>query len=58
MKDGIGAKVGDLKELGAVYKAKTHTHIWPIWLRIETGGGQFKRRNEPSVSIKCGEFLN
>jgi hypothetical protein len=28
MKDGIGAKVGDLKELGAVYKAKTHTHTY------------------------------
>jgi len=28
MKDGIGAKVGDLKELRSVYKAKsTHTHM-------------------------------
>ena len=27
------------------------------WLRIGTGGGHFKGDNEPSVSIKCGEFL-
>jgi hypothetical protein len=40
MKDGIGAKVGDFKELRSVYKANTHTHTWLIWLRIRTGGGQ------------------
>jgi len=28
-----------------------------IWLRIGTGGGYCKCGNEPSVSIKCGEFL-
>ena len=29
-----------------------------IWLRIGTGGGSFKRCDEPSDSIKCGEFLD
>jgi len=29
-----------------------------LWLRIGTGGGIFsKRRNEPSGSMKYGEFL-
>ena len=29
-----------------------------IWLRIGTGGEHFERGNEPSGSIKCGEFLD
>jgi hypothetical protein len=29
-----------------------------IWLRLETGGGFCECGNEPSVSIKCGEFLD
>jgi hypothetical protein len=29
-----------------------------IWLRIGTGGGQCECGNEPSGSIKCGEFLD
>ena len=28
------------------------------WLRIGTGGGHCERGNEPSGSIKCGEFLD
>jgi hypothetical protein len=28
------------------------------WLRIETGGGHCECGNEPSGSIKCGEFLD
>jgi hypothetical protein len=28
------------------------------WLRIETGGGNCECGNEPSGSIKCGEFLD
>jgi hypothetical protein len=28
------------------------------WLRIETSGGTFECANEPSGSIKCGEFLD
>jgi hypothetical protein len=28
------------------------------WLRIGTGGGTCESGNEPSGSIKCGEFLN
>jgi hypothetical protein len=28
------------------------------WLRIGTGGGCYKRGNEPWGSIKCGEFLD
>jgi hypothetical protein len=28
------------------------------WLRIETGGGFCECGNEPSGSIKCGEFLD
>jgi len=28
------------------------------WPRIETGGGHFECGNKPSVSIKCGEFLD
>jgi hypothetical protein len=28
------------------------------WLRIETGGGTCECGNEPSGSIKCGEFLD
>ena len=28
------------------------------WPRIETGGGRFKCGNEPSGSVKCGEFLD
>jgi hypothetical protein len=29
-----------------------------IWLRIGTGGGTCDCGNEPSSSIKCGEFLD
>jgi hypothetical protein len=29
-----------------------------IWLRIRTDGGLCKRGNEPSGSIKCGQFLD
>ena len=29
-----------------------------IWLRIETCGGHCECGNEPSCSIKCGEFLD
>jgi hypothetical protein len=29
-----------------------------IDLRIRIGGGHFECGNEPSVSIKCGEFLD
>jgi len=29
-----------------------------IWLRKGTGVGLFKRDNEPSGSVKCGEFLD
>jgi hypothetical protein len=29
-----------------------------IWHRIGTGGGHFECGNEPSGSIKCGEFLD
>jgi hypothetical protein len=29
-----------------------------IGLRIGTGGGLFGHGNEPSGSIKCGEFLD
>jgi len=28
------------------------------WLRISTGGGHFECGNEPSGSIKCGEFID
>ena len=28
------------------------------WLRIGAGGGHFECGNEPSGSIKCGEFLD
>ena len=28
------------------------------WPRIETGGGRFESGNEPSGSVKCGEFLD
>ena len=28
------------------------------WLRIGIRGGHFKHGNEPSCSIKCGEFLD
>jgi hypothetical protein len=28
------------------------------WLRIGTGGGSCECGNEPSGSIKCGEFLD
>jgi len=32
--------------------------IGPCWLRIGTGGGTCECGNEPSGSIKCGEFLD
>jgi hypothetical protein len=34
--------------------------IWSefIWLSSETSGGSFKHVNEPSGSIKGGEFLD
>jgi hypothetical protein len=34
--------------------------IWTglSWLRIVTGGGTCECSNEPSGSIKCGEFLD
>jgi len=28
-----------------------------FWLRIGTGGGRYECGDEPSSSIKCGEFL-
>ena len=28
------------------------------WPRIETGGGRSECGNEPSGSVKCGEFLD
>jgi hypothetical protein len=28
------------------------------WLRIRTDGGLSRNGNEPSVSLKCGEFLH
>ena len=28
------------------------------WPRIETGGGRCECGNEPSGSVKCGEFLD
>ena len=28
------------------------------WPRIETGGRRFECGNEPSGSVKCGEFLD
>jgi hypothetical protein len=31
---------------------------WTGLLRTGTGGGYCKRGNEPSGSIKCGEFLD
>ena len=34
------------------------TWIGLIWLRIGIGWGSFKSGNEPSVSIKCGDFLD
>jgi hypothetical protein len=29
-----------------------------MWFRVGTGGGHLKCGNEPSGSIKCGEFLH
>jgi len=29
-----------------------------VWPRIETGAGACECGNEPSGSVKCGEFLN
>jgi hypothetical protein len=42
----------DLQELGV--------GIWigSSWLRIGTGDEHLWMRNEPSGSIKCGEFLD
>ena len=42
----------DLKEVG--YGVWTGS----IWLRIGTGGRLYEHGNEPSGSIKCGEFLD
>ena len=39
---------------------KRHVRAWTgsMWLRIGTGKGTCKCGNEPSVSTKCGEFLD
>jgi len=39
---------------------KWYVKVWigSIWLSIATGGGHYKCGNEPSGSIKCGEFLD
>jgi hypothetical protein len=44
----------DLQEVGLGGGAMTGF----IWLRIGTGGGTCYCRNEPSGSLKCGEFLD
>jgi hypothetical protein len=43
--------------LGWIFR-KWDVGVWTGlgWLRIETGGGECS--NEPSGSIKCGEFLD
>jgi hypothetical protein len=43
----------DLQEVGCV-------GVWTgwIWFRMGTGGGLCECGNEPSGSMKCGEFLN
>jgi hypothetical protein len=40
--------------------SKWDGRVWTgfIWLRIGTGADSCKRGNEPSGSIKCGEFLD
>jgi hypothetical protein len=42
----------DLREVGWVAR------IGLIWLRIGTGGCSCECGNEPSGSLKCGEFLD
>jgi hypothetical protein len=39
---------------------KWNVGVWTgsSWLRIGTGGGTCDCSNEPSGSIKCGEFLD
>jgi len=39
---------------------KWDVEVWTgsSWLRIGTGGGHCECGNEPSGSIKCGEFLD
>jgi hypothetical protein len=39
---------------------KKDVGVWTgsSWLRIGTGGGHFECSNEPSGSIKYGEFLD
>jgi hypothetical protein len=41
----------DLQEMG--WRAWTGL----VWFGIGTGGGAFEHGNEPSGSIKCGEFV-
>jgi hypothetical protein len=45
--------------LGWIFR-KWDVRAWTelILIRIGTGGRHFKRGNEPSGSIKCGEFLD
>ena len=37
-----------------------YVEVWTgsSWFRIRTGGGTCDRGNEPSGSVKCGEFLD
>ena len=39
---------------------KWEVRVWieSSWLRIGTDGSTYECGNEPSGSIKCGEFLN
>jgi hypothetical protein len=39
-------------------EVKWGTRTGSIWLGIGIGGGYSKCGNEPSGSIKCGEFLD
>jgi len=45
-------------EMGEACRACVGAWTGLIWLRIGTGGGSFKSSNEPSGSIKCGDFLD
>jgi hypothetical protein len=44
--------------LGWIFR-KWDVGVWAglRWLRIETSAGHFECGNEPSGTIKCGEFL-
>jgi len=60
MRDAFGDPGVDMWIILRLYCRKSDVVLWSVlsWLRIGQVAGTRKCGNEPSCSIKCGEFLD